>query len=90
MQTKNRFGTGTTAMEHSGELCLNGKASTNQCGRLVDGDETIFKVKMGPLRQKWVARHHSVVPGESFADGMIKGHSGHGIITMSSNQVLVR
>ena len=45
-------------------------------GRLVDGDETIFKVKMGPLRQKWVARHHSVVPGESFADRMIKGPFG--------------
>ena len=25
-------------------------------GRLVDGEETIFKVKMGPIRQKWVAR----------------------------------
>ena len=45
-------------------------------GRLVDGEETIFKVKMGPLRQKWVARHHSVVPGESFADRMIKGPFG--------------
>ena len=45
-------------------------------GRLVDGDETIFKVKMGPIRQKWIARHHSVVPGESFADRMIKGPFG--------------
>ena len=45
-------------------------------GRLVDGEETIFKVKMGPLRQKWIARHHSVVPGESFADRMIKGPFG--------------
>ena len=45
-------------------------------GRLVDGDETIFKVKLGPFRQKWVARHHSVVSGESFADRMIKGPFG--------------
>ena len=45
-------------------------------GRLVDGDETIFKVKMGPFRQKWVARHHSVIDGESFADRMIKGPFG--------------
>ena len=45
-------------------------------GSLVDGEETIFKVKMGPLRQKWIARHHSVVPGESFADRMIKGPFG--------------
>ena len=45
-------------------------------GRLVDGEETIFKVKLGPFRQKWVARHHSVVSGESFADRMIKGPFG--------------
>ncbi|MFL2981822.1 MAG: TIGR01777 family oxidoreductase [Candidatus Poseidoniaceae archaeon] len=45
-------------------------------GRLVDGDETIFKVKLGPFRQKWVARHHSVISGESFADRMIKGPFG--------------
>jgi len=45
-------------------------------GRLVDGDETVFKVKLGPFRQKWVARHHSVVSGESFADRMIKGPFG--------------
>lgn len=45
-------------------------------GRLVDGEETIFKVKLGPFRQKWIARHHSVVSGESFADRMIKGPFG--------------
>lgn len=45
-------------------------------GRLVDGDETIFKVKIGPFRKKWIARHHSVVPGESFADTMAKGPFG--------------
>ena len=45
-------------------------------GRLADDEETIFKVKMGPFRQKWVARHHSVVPGESFADRMMKGPFG--------------
>ena len=31
---------------------------------------------MGPFRQKWVARHHSVIDGESFADRMIKGPFG--------------
>ena len=45
-------------------------------GRLVNGDETIFKVKLGPIRQKWVAKHHSVIPGESFADKMMKGPFG--------------
>ena len=60
-------------------------------GRLVDGDETIFKVKMGPIRQKWVARHHSVVPGESFADRMIKGPFGawnhHHVFESDSNGI---
>jgi len=45
-------------------------------GRLVDGDETIFKVGIGPIKQTWIAKHHSVVPGESFADRMMKGPFG--------------
>ena len=53
-----------------------GRYQTNHAGRLVDGEETIFKVKLGPFRQKWVTRHHSVVSGESFADRMIKGPFG--------------
>ena len=45
-------------------------------GRLVDDDETVFKVGLGPIRMKWIAKHHSVVPGESFADRMMKGPFG--------------
>lgn len=45
-------------------------------GALVNGDETIFKVGIGPIRQTWVAKHHSVIPGEAFADRMMKGPFG--------------
>ena len=47
-----------------------------QAGALRDGEETIFKVSLGPIKQKWIARHHSVKPGESFADTMVKGPFG--------------
>ncbi len=45
-------------------------------GVLEDGDETIFKVGIGPIRKTWLAKHHSVIPGESFADRMEKGPFG--------------
>ena len=45
-------------------------------GRLIDDEETIFKVGIGPIRKTWVARHHSVVSGESFSDRMMKGPFG--------------
>lgn len=45
-------------------------------GALVDDDETIFKVSLGPIKQKWVAKHHSVIPGEQFADRMMRGPFG--------------
>ena len=45
-------------------------------GALENGEETIFKVSLGPIKQKWVARHHSVVTGETFADRMMKGPFG--------------
>jgi len=45
-------------------------------GVLENDDETIFKVRIGPIRQTWVAKHHSVMPGETFADRMVKGPFG--------------
>ena len=45
-------------------------------GALKDGEETIFKVGIGPVKLKWIARHHSVIKGKSFADDMIKGPFG--------------
>ena len=45
-------------------------------GALENDDETIFKVGIGPIRQTWVAKHHSVIPGETFADRMMRGPFG--------------
>lgn len=47
-----------------------------QAGKLVDGDETIFKVSLGPIKRTWLARHHSVKEGVGFSDRMIKGPFG--------------
>ena len=47
-----------------------------QVGSLKNGEETIFKVSIGPIKRKWVARHHSVVENETFSDRMIKGPFG--------------
>lgn len=47
-----------------------------QVGSLKDGEETIFKVCIGPIKRKWIARHHSVVENETFSDRMIKGPFG--------------
>ncbi len=47
-----------------------------QVGSLKDDEETIFKVSIGPIKRKWVARHHSVVENETFSDRMIKGPFG--------------
>ena len=63
-------------------------------GRLVDDDETVFKVGLGPIRMKWIAKHHSVVPGESFADRMMKGPFGawnhvHEFTTVSDDVTMI-
>ena len=50
-----------------------------QAGALVDGEQTRFRVQLGPLRPMWVARHYGVVPGEVFNDVMEKGPSVRGI-----------
>ena len=42
-------------------------------GVIENDDETIFQVKIGPIKKTWVARHHSVIAGETFADRMIRG-----------------
>lgn len=47
-----------------------------QVGSLKDGEETIFKVSIGPIKRKWIARHHSVVENETFSDRMMKGPFG--------------
>ena len=47
-----------------------------QVGKLQDGEETKFRIKLGPLRPMWVARHYGVKPGERFCDVMVKGPFG--------------
>jgi uncharacterized protein (TIGR01777 family) len=47
-----------------------------RAGALRDGEETRFKVSIGPIKQKWIARHHDVVDGEVFHDRMVKGPFG--------------
>ena len=47
-----------------------------RAGALKDGEETRFKVSIGPIKQKWIARHHDVVDGEVFHDRMVKGPFG--------------
>lgn len=47
-----------------------------EAGALVDGATTRFRIRLGPLRPMWVARHHGVVSGEVFNDVMEKGPFG--------------
>ena len=42
-------------------------------GRLVNGDKTIFTTHIGPLRLRWEAVHHDVVPHHEFSDLMVRG-----------------
>ena len=47
-----------------------------EAGALVDGATTRFRVKLGPLRPMWIARHYDVKSGEVFNDVMEKGPFG--------------
>lgn len=45
-------------------------------GALKDGEQTRFRIRLGPLRPMWIAQHHGVVSGEVFNDVMVKGPFG--------------
>ena len=47
-----------------------------QAGALIDGATTRFRVKLGPLRPMWIARHYGVESGAVFNDVMEKGPFG--------------
>ena len=47
-----------------------------EAGALVDDARTCFRIRLGPLRPMWVARHHGVKAGEVFNDVMEKGPFG--------------
>ena len=47
-----------------------------QLGGLEDGEQTRFKMRLGPLRPMWVAEHFDVKDGQAFSDRMVKGPFG--------------
>tara|TARA_B100000900_G_scaffold269412_1_gene230022 strand:- start:216 stop:1637 length:1422 start_codon:yes stop_codon:yes gene_type:complete len=47
-----------------------------QLGALENGEETRFKMRLGPLRPTWVAEHFDVKNGQAFSDKMVKGPFG--------------
>lgn len=40
---------------------------------LVDGAEAVLRLRRGPFRFTWVARHRAVVPGRGFVDEQVRG-----------------
>ena len=66
-----------------------------EAGALVDGAQTKFRIRLGPLRPMWVARHHGVVEGEVFNDSMVKGPFGawdheHRFVAVSASKSEIR
>ena len=47
-----------------------------EVGGIKDGAITSFRMSIGILPQRWVAKHHSYIEGEQFCDDMIKGPFG--------------
>ncbi|MEC8742161.1 MAG: SRPBCC family protein, partial [Candidatus Thermoplasmatota archaeon] len=47
-----------------------------QLGGLEDGQQTRFKMRLGPLRPMWIAEHFDVKDGQAFSDKMVKGPFG--------------
>jgi len=47
-----------------------------EVGGIKDGAVTSFRMSIGILPQRWVAKHHSYIEGEQFCDDMIKGPFG--------------
>jgi ligand-binding SRPBCC domain-containing protein len=44
-----------------------------EVGGITDGAVTEFRMKIGIVPQRWVAKHHSYIEGEQFCDDSIKG-----------------
>ena len=47
-----------------------------EVGGIKDGAVTSFRMSIGIVPQRWVAKHHSYIEGEQFCDNMIKGPFG--------------
>ena len=44
-----------------------------EVGGITDGAVTEFRMSIGIVPQRWVAKHHSHIEGEQFCDDSIKG-----------------
>lgn len=47
-----------------------------EVGGITDGAITEFRMKIGIVPQRWVAKHHGYMEGEQFCDDMVKGPFG--------------
>ena len=47
-----------------------------EVGGITDGAVTSFRMSIGIVPQRWVAKHHSYIEGEQFCDDMVKGPFG--------------
>lgn len=47
-----------------------------EVGGIKDGAVTSFRMSIGIVPQRWVAKHHSYIEGEQFCDDMVKGPFG--------------
>ncbi len=45
----------------------------DRVGTIRDGDRTTLRLRLGPLRLRWVAEHRDYLPGRSFRDVQISG-----------------
>ena len=48
-------------------------ALVSRAGTIRDGDETVLRLKMGPLGVRWRARHEGYLPGRRFIDRQVAG-----------------
>ena len=66
-----------------------------EVGGIKDGAVTSFRMSIGILPQRWVAKHHSYIEGEQFCDDMIKGPFGrwnhvHKFIEMGQTEMQIQ
>ena len=47
-----------------------------EVGGITDGAVTEFRMKIGIVPQRWVAKHYDYVEGQQFCDNMVKGPFG--------------
>lgn len=48
-----------------------------QANEIAEGSRVTLRIKAGPLRWHWVARHRNIVPGRQFVDEQVSGPFAH-------------